>query len=110
MKKCKDCECCIKGYFADEPSKYVCTGVPEPFIIDDIFGKCTEYKQLKISGTIYEDNDWIIQRVPDGNSSILIISLFRNNHFIEDIRISPKLMNSDAIDKIKEIIVTEESK
>ena len=41
--KCKDCECCHKGFFKSKPEAYVCTGVPEPFVIDDIDVKCTEY-------------------------------------------------------------------
>ena len=38
--KCKKCTCCKKGFFKSEPNKYVCTGVPEPFIINNINNKC----------------------------------------------------------------------
>lgn len=41
--KCKDCDCCHKGFFQSKPEAYVCTGAPEPFVIDDINVECTEY-------------------------------------------------------------------
>lgn len=43
--KCKDCECCHKGYFKSKPEAYVCIGVKEPFVIDDINVECTEYAE-----------------------------------------------------------------
>lgn len=43
--KCKDCNSCIKGFFKYLPDKYVCIGVKEPFVIDDIRKECTEYYQ-----------------------------------------------------------------
>lgn len=43
--KCKDFECCHKGFFKSKPDSYVCIGVPEPFIIDDINAECTEYPE-----------------------------------------------------------------
>ena len=43
--KCKDCKCCHKGFFESTPEAYVCTGVPEPFVIDDINVECTEYPE-----------------------------------------------------------------
>ena len=60
---------------------------------------------------IYEDDNWIIEKLKTEDDEYVIISYFRNNHFIEDIRISSKLMNSDeAIELIKEIILKEEIK
>lgn len=41
--KCKDCNACQKGFFESQPDKYVCVGVKEPFIINDIESFCTEY-------------------------------------------------------------------
>ena len=41
--KCKDCNSCCKGYFKSQPDKYVCIGVKEPFVIEDINNECTEY-------------------------------------------------------------------
>ena len=41
--KCKDCGCCHKGWFSSEPEAYVCIGVKEPFVIDNIYSDCTEY-------------------------------------------------------------------
>lgn len=41
--RCKDCNACQKGYFKSQPNKYVCIGVPEPFVIDNLDSYCTEY-------------------------------------------------------------------
>ena len=44
--KCKDCDCrSYKGFFESKPDAYVCLGVKEPFIIDDIDAECTEYPE-----------------------------------------------------------------
>ena len=43
--KCKDCGCCHKGWFPSQPDVYVCTGVKVPFVIDNIYHDCTEYKE-----------------------------------------------------------------
>lgn len=45
--KCRECSACHKGWFKSRPNEYVCTGVPEPFVIYDINAECTEYKDLK---------------------------------------------------------------
>ena len=49
--KCKDCDACYKGYFKSRPNDYVCIGVYEPFVIENIDNECTEYKSLKESET-----------------------------------------------------------
>lgn len=41
--KCKNCLACEKGFFKSLPDKYVCIGVPEPFIIDDVDSYCNKY-------------------------------------------------------------------
>ena len=43
--KCKECKACRKGFFASKPEVYVCIGVPEPFVIDDINVDCSEYPE-----------------------------------------------------------------
>ena len=43
--KCKSCSSCRKGYFESKPDKYVCIGVKEPFVIEDINNECTEYPE-----------------------------------------------------------------
>ena len=45
--KCKECECCKKGWFKSKPDAYVCTGVKEPFVIEDINIECTEYNEYR---------------------------------------------------------------
>lgn len=42
--KCKDCKACKKGWFSSDPDDYVCIGVKEPFVINDINKECTEYE------------------------------------------------------------------
>ena len=46
---CKDCSCCKLGFFTYKPNDYVCTGVPEPFVISDINVECTEYEYKRNS-------------------------------------------------------------
>ena len=50
--KCINCDCCHKGWFSYAPDKYVCTGVKEPFIIDDVNAECTEYLDKRNAVTI----------------------------------------------------------
>ena len=47
--KCIDCDSCKRGFFKSKPGKYVCTGVKEPFVIEDINLQCTEYPDKNIS-------------------------------------------------------------
>ena len=56
--KCKDCKCCHKGFFESTPEAYVCTGVPEPFVIDDVNVECTEYPER-------------IENITDSNKMVL---------------------------------------
>lgn len=46
--KCKDCGSCVQGWFTSDVGAYVCIGVKEPFIIDDINSECTEYPEKAI--------------------------------------------------------------
>lgn len=44
--KCKDCTACKRGYFKSVPDAYVCTGVPEPFVIGSyVDAECTAYPE-----------------------------------------------------------------
>lgn len=43
--KCKDCACCKLGWFTSVPGAYVCVGVKEPFVINNIEAECTEYPE-----------------------------------------------------------------
>lgn len=60
--KCKDCSACMKGFFKSKPDKYVCTGVKDPFIIDNIDSYCTEYpeknKPIYWSWNEVDDDVW----------------------------------------------------
>ena len=56
--KCKECKSCMKGYFTSAPDKYVCIGVKNPFIINDINHECTEYKNTVKKGCpFYDDSE-----------------------------------------------------
>ena len=67
--KCKKCTCCKKGFFKSEPNKYVCTGVPEPFIINNINNKCVVDKNdntmIEISWSKFRDDGllWFINTI-----------------------------------------------
>lgn len=43
--KCKNCDACKLGFFESKPNEYVCIGVKNPFVIDDINHNCTEYPE-----------------------------------------------------------------
>lgn len=45
--KCKDCECCKKGWFESKPNNYICVGVREPFVIIDINMECVRRDEKK---------------------------------------------------------------
>lgn len=46
--KCKECDACVK-----QGNEYVCIGVKEPFVIDNIEMECSEYPNFSQSGTMY---------------------------------------------------------
>lgn len=41
--RCIECSCCKKGWFPSRPDAHVCIGTPEPFVIDNVHAKYTEY-------------------------------------------------------------------
>lgn len=45
--KCRDCKACKKGWFSSDPDDYVCIGVKEPFVINDVNCHCTEYEDIR---------------------------------------------------------------
>lgn len=45
--KCIECDKCRKGWFKSKPAEYVCIGVREPFVIQDVGQECTEYAETK---------------------------------------------------------------
>ena len=45
--RCRECSACVQGYYKCAPNKYVCVGVPEPFVIKDIDVQCTEYPEKR---------------------------------------------------------------
>lgn len=88
--KCKECNSCHKGFFASKPEAYVCIGVPEPFVIDDINVDCTEYPEKnKITAKIipsepakpYVGDDGIY--IPDSYDSRYCRMLISKELFVE---------------------------
>lgn len=47
--KCKDCTSCTQVFYDEAQTKcdYICYGVKEPFVIDDINTECTEYPEKR---------------------------------------------------------------
>ena len=46
--KCRDCYSAQKGWFKSRPDEFVCTGVKEPFVINNYpDAECSEYKDKK---------------------------------------------------------------
>lgn len=105
--KCRGCDCLIKGYFKHLPEKYVCTGVKEPFVIEDYKNaECTVYKDrwnFNISRPsmppliplkkpkiqrIYEDDDFIIELFPD--EPMVRVSIFKDCHFQDEVFVRKK--------------------
>lgn len=50
--KCRECNCCKQGWYPYLPNHFVCTGVPEPFVIKDIDAECPEYQEERNTITI----------------------------------------------------------
>lgn len=48
---------------------------------------------------VYEDDNWVIQET-NGN---LIISLFKDCHYIDEILITPTMMRSKLMDTLKQL-------
>ena len=49
--KCRDCKCAKRGYFKSVPDAYVCIGVKEPFVIENINEECRSYKEKQSQDT-----------------------------------------------------------
>lgn len=62
--KCKSCDHAVKGFFKCEPDKYVCIGVKEPFVINDINVECTEYPEYRL----YKENIEVKTLTLDGDT------------------------------------------
>jgi len=53
--KCIECDKCRKGWFKSKPAEYVCIGVREPFVIEDVGQECTEYPEKSDVATVHVD-------------------------------------------------------
>ena len=72
--KCKECGSCRKGWFRWTPNEYVCIGVPEPFIIEDINAECTEYEDLRNKKLPTEDCLVVSFDKNPNDSTVLLVS------------------------------------
>lgn len=88
--KCRDCPACDKGFFKSKPDTYVCIGVPEPFVINDINADCTQYRETNICtariipsepAKPYVGDDGIY--IPDSDDSRYCRMLISKELFIE---------------------------
>jgi len=81
--KCRNCSACKQGFFKSKPDKWVCTGIPEPFIVDDINVSCTEYPENKKDGCLMKWNVYIYdvnqQKMADFN-------IFDHGSFVEYVK------------------------
>lgn len=85
--KCKDCGSCKKGWFSSRPYDYVCIGVKEPFVIDDIYTECTQYED--------EDGVYIeLFAIKDG---------IRYNAKIVDIKELASILTNSLMDGIEKL-------
>lgn len=66
--KCRECDCCFKGYFASKPNAYVCIGVKEPFIIDDTNVECTEYPEKRNKEIVMNTAEMWLKAQKDGKT------------------------------------------
>lgn len=65
--KCVECSCCHKGWFQSKPDDYVCIGVAEPFVIQNINAECTEYPNKRNEEIIMNTAEMWIKAQKDGN-------------------------------------------
>ena len=91
--KCNECKYCYKGWFKSNPDGYVCTGVPEPYPIENINRECTEYKKktedlrtedcliLGFDRSDVDDTMLTVSRI-DGKGTVLV-NLFDNEEALE---------------------------
>ena len=54
--KCIECDHCKKGWFPNQPSSYVCTGVKHPFVVENVNRECTERSTYVTTNVTTEDN------------------------------------------------------
>ena len=83
--KCRDCEACVQGWFSFSPDDYVCIGVKEPFVINDVNAHCTEYGSMrKMIAKEYVCNNFTKEE---------IIKKFMLGSCVEDFGIETELSN-----------------
>ena len=91
--KCKECDCCKKGWFPSKPKDYVCTGVYEPFVINDINVECTEYPEKRrkykniedvlIVGVDFDSNSGCLAVTRQKGDKIYVINLLHNDEALD---------------------------
>ena len=79
--KCRECDCCKKGWFKSKPNDYVCTGVREPFVINDINVECTEYPEKRREYKSIEDSLCIGVDFSLNDENILVVTRSKGDKF-----------------------------
>lgn len=129
--KCKNCDCCKKGFVKTDPEHYACTGVKEPFVIYDVeqecrlkihnkksYGKMLDEIGSRELSTIYfmvEDGDAsditlkrmqkIIDEIYSNIKNKKIIDSIHNNqdHKVKKLKEENEILKSIIVEKDKEI-------
>lgn len=81
--KCKECSACKQGFFTSKPDKWVCTGVKEPFIVDDINMICTEYTEVI---TENPEIKWNVYYYDINKQKMADFNIFDHGGFLKDVK------------------------
>ena len=106
--KCRDCDCCHKGWFPSKPDAYVCIGVKEPFVISDINWECPEYPEKRKEKTTTYDRliqnlnavKWDLKEIDYPDLSICIKRI--NDAIFDAGRLNSELIRLQAIQEMRQ--------
>lgn len=100
--KCLECRACHKGWFKSKPNDYVCTGVPEPFIIEDVHAECTEYEFNREAKPDIKTEDRLVlgfRRTKNDDACLAILRVDGENIVVVN-----TLFGERALDAYKELV------
>lgn len=100
--KCLECRACHKGWFKSKPNDYVCTGVPEPFIIEDVHAECTEYKFNREAKPDIKTEDRLVLGFSRTQNDDACLAILRVDG--ENIVVVNTLFGERALDAYKELV------
>ena len=103
--KCIECKCCHKGWYKQMPDRYVCIGVPEPFIITDVNRECTEYVYNRAAKPEIKTEDCLALGFDRAPSDYATLVVSRRNG--ENIVVLNTIRGEDALEAYKKLIGVE---